>query len=233
MIIIQPENFRVHENAVSNPRSMHYFANFIYTRTTIVPKNVFEIGANYAQDAEGARYYFGLSDEDVWVFEAHPQFCYEIRKMYNFRCFNYAVFNKNQKMSFNAVDITKVPSKDFVGMSSLYDKDSFDAYALKIDVDAIRMDDFMNAYNIDTIDFLKLDVEGTNYEVLEGFGDRLKDVKCLHVEAEHIPIWKSQKLYPDIERLLLENNFVLANFVRIFSQSDSFWVQKDYLKLAP
>jgi hypothetical protein len=97
-------------------------------------------------------------------------------------------------------------------------------------VRSVRMDAFMKKHGLGEIDILKLDVEGCNYEVLEGFGKRLGNVKVLHVEAEHESVWAGQKLYGDIERILRANRFELALFERHFSQSDSLWVQRKYFK---
>ena len=96
------------------------------------------------------------------------------------------------------------------------------------------MDTFMEQNNIEKIDFLKIDVEGCSYEVLEGFGRRLIDVNCIQVEAEHgtdnFPAdWI---LFDKIEELLKSNNFELVDFNRCvgMKQSDSLWIQKSCIK---
>jgi hypothetical protein len=90
----------------------------------------------------------------------------------------------------------------------------------------------MEAHHIDKIDFLKLDVEGVNYEVLEGFGDRIADVNSIHLEADHIKDFYGEQLknFDAIEDLLLRNEFELIYFQRYTSQSDSFWLQREYIK---
>jgi len=104
-------------------------------------------------------------------------------------------------------------------MSSLLDNTyNMDDRLLKVNVEAIRMDDFMKENNIESIYFLKLDVEGAS----EGFGDRIKDIKSLHFEAEHKPIWANQRLYSDISDLLVLNGFEQIYYRKAFSQSDSF-----------
>ena len=81
---------------------------------------------------------------------------------------------------------------------------------------------------------MKIDVEGASFHVLEGFGDQIKNVKCIQIEAEHdkwaiIP-------YEKISELLLEKEFELVHFKRIMGsgadmkQSDSFWVKKEHVK---
>jgi FkbM family methyltransferase len=45
-----------------------------------------------------------------------------------------------------------------------------------------RGDEYMKKTNLQTVDFLKIDTEGHELEVLKGFGDRLKDVKIVQFE---------------------------------------------------
>lgn len=206
---------------------MKPFAKWVLECSSLVPKNVFEIGANYAQDAEALRGYFNLKPQDIWVFEAHGDLFKEITKKYDFHAFNLAVYNRSGKLSFQAVDLEQ--SKN-TGISSILTHQFSKEKMKTVTVDSVRMDEFMERNGIDHIDFLKLDAEGCNYEVLEGFGSRLKDVRAVHVEGEHYVVWKGQKLYDDIAALLTSNGFSLIYFQRHFSQSDSFWIQKSYLR---
>jgi hypothetical protein len=102
----------------------------------------------------------------------------------------------------------------------------------EVSVQSIRMDNFMEKNCIDKIDFLKLDVEGVNYEVLQGFGKRIADINCIHVEAEHIKDFYGDdvKLFDDIANLLTNHDFELIYFQRYTSQSDSFWIKKEFIK---
>lgn len=221
-------NIPVHKRAVTCPESMRVFAQIIKKYTTIVPKNVFEIGANYAQDAEGLRHYFNLDSRNIWVFEAHPQMREEINKMYSFNCIGGAVFDKSQKMIFNMIDLKKAKNN---GISSLMSRSYKDDFMLPIEVQTFRMDDFMEENSINEIDFLKLDVEGANYQVLTGFGEKLKNIKAMHIECEHSKnYWDNQKYYKDNAKLLEDNGFVLMFFQRRKGQSDSFWVRKEFVK---
>lgn len=223
---------KVHPDAVSDGNSMQFYVDLVEKFCNFKPENIFEIGANYAQDAEFLRKSFEISEKNVYVFEPHPQIFSEIKKMYNFNSFDLAVSNVKGKTVFHAIDITNNEYKNS-GISSLRDglttnKQNF----IDIEVELIRMDDFIQQEQIEVIDFLKLDVEGMNYEVLEGFGERLSIVKAIQTEGEYMQYWEGQKLYIDIEKILLKNNFKLVSFVLSADgvQSDSFWVQEKYLK---
>jgi FkbM family methyltransferase len=223
---------KVHPDAVSDGTSMQYYVDLVEKSCNFEPKNIFEIGANYAQDAEFLRKSFGVDEKNVYVFEPHPQIFSELKKMYNFNAFDQAVSNVRGKTVFHAIDVTNNEYKNS-GISSLRDglttnKQNF----IDIEVELIRMDDFLEQQQLESIDFLKLDVEGMNYEVLEGFGERLSAVKAIQTEGEYLQYWEGQKLFKDIEEILLKNNFKLVSFVLTWDgvQSDSFWVQEQYLK---
>lgn len=222
---------QVHPNAVSNGDSMQFYVDLVEKFCDYKPRNIFEIGANYAQDAEYLRKSFNLEEKDVYVFEPHPQIFTEIKKLYNFNAFDQAVSNTTGKTTFNAIDVFNNEYNNS-GISSLRNglctnKQNF----IEVEVDLIRMDDFIREHKIETIDFLKLDVEGMNYEVLEGFGEQLSCVKAIQTEGEYAEYWEGQKLYKDMEELLIKNGFTLVFFLlsRDGVQSDSFWIQDKHL----
>jgi len=192
--------------------------------TNIKVKNVFEIGANFAQDADFLREIFGLTPNNVYVFEAHPDIFKVITQIHSFNAYNNAVFNENKEISFY---VHPLNHKD-TGWSSIHKLPD----TKEIRVQALRMDDFMETHGVEEISFLKIDVEGATYEVLEGFGKRLKDVHCIQLEAEHGDNWV---LYDKIENILKQHGFELVLFERNYnmSQSDSFWVQKNCIKYTP
>jgi hypothetical protein len=65
-------------------------------------------------------------------------------------------------------------------------------------------------------------------------GDKLKDIKIMHIETESYPFFKGQKLHSEVEVILLENGFELIELssvnIGIGKQHDSVWVNKKYLK---
>ena len=64
---------KVHKDATNDGTSMALYVKLVKKFCTHKPKNIFEIGANYAQDAEFLRKSFKLSERDIYVFEPHPQ----------------------------------------------------------------------------------------------------------------------------------------------------------------
>jgi len=225
---------RLHPNAVSDGSAMALYADLTEKFCTFKPSNVFEIGANYAQDAEYLRKRFGLQESDIYIFEPHSAIIKAVRELYNFNAYDLAISNHNGRAMFHAIDIENNEYRNS-GISSLKRGLTTDSRNfIDIEVAVVRMDAFIRENEIGSIDFLKLDVEGANYEVLEGFGDELSRVKAIQVEGEYRQYWEGQKLYWDIEQLLKQNNFELVHFSLSDDgvQSDSFWVQKRYIARA-
>lgn len=214
----------------SSGESMNPFVEWIKTHSSLKPKNIFEIGANMAQDAEALRAGFGLKPEQVWVFEPHPQLFDYIKNHHSFRAFDYAVLNVEGMTPINIIDIEKNRNTGISSVRTHLDvpQDHFKT----VQVRAVRMDAFIKAHKIKSIDFLKLDVEGCNYEVLEGFGDKIDVVQSLHIEAEHKESWQGEKLWEDL-RAQLEPHFEMVFFQRYYTQSDSFWIKRKYLRNEP
>ena len=163
------------------------------------------------------------------VVEAHPVFAVAISDEYpEFEVYNLAAGNENKEVAFNAVTI----DSENLGMSSMLDRDdrypSYDVFYEPTTVLSVRMDTFCADNEINSIDLLKIDVEGNSYEVLEGFGDMIWNVKCIHIECEHEPVWKGQKLYSDVEQYLLGKGFIPVSIRIGFPQSDSVWVKKEF-----
>jgi FkbM family methyltransferase len=213
-------------NTASIGDSMSLFPDWIKTWSTLKVANIVEIGANFAQDADFLMRAFKLSPSRVYVFEPHPDIYDAIKTIHKFNAYNYAVYNDEKDMSFNIVPL----HSNNTGVSSLYKLTRFETK--EIIVKSIRMDNFMTAHGIDKIDFLKIDVEGAGFEVLESFGTRITDVNAIHIEAEHINNMYNNKifLFDSISDLLVKNGFDLIYFQRYSNQSDSFWVQKKFIK---
>ncbi|TNC12321.1 FkbM family methyltransferase [Methylobacterium terricola] len=71
-----------------------------------------------------------------------------------------------------------------------------------VEVDCVRYDSLVGRGEVPLPDAIKIDVQGFEYEVLEGFGDTLFNCLGIKVESHLYPIYEGQKLLHDIVRLL-------------------------------
>lgn len=204
---------------------MFQYTDYIKNYTSLEVRNVFEIGANYAQDALVCAEEFHVDSKNVYVFEAHPEIYKSVKQLHEFQCYNYAVYNTTGTMKFG---LCRVDDQN-TGTSSLMDNEKW-KYEKYVDVKTIRMDEFLKEKGISNVDFLKLDVEGANWEVLDGFGDMLECIGAIQTEAEHLSVYKKGKLFKDIQRLLESVGFQMVLYERYGVQSDSLWIHNNFLK---
>ena len=74
------------------------------------------------------------------------------------------------------------------------------------------MDSLLQEENIfSDIDIVKVDTEGFSYQVLEGFGDRIKNVKLFHLETETEPTHKEHKNNKEVAAFMEQKGFVLVD----------------------
>ena len=109
---------------------------------------------------------------------------------------------------------------------SMFPKD-FEDIVSQITVPATRMDTFLNRNKINgVIDVVKIDTEGFSWQVLQGFGIRLKDVKLLHVETERDPIHDNHVLCEEITEFMKAQGFVLVDisYEWGYGIQDQVWV---------
>ena len=69
-----------------------------------------------------------------------------------------------------------------------------------------RLDDLPE---IAGIDFLKIDVQGAELDVLRGAQRHLKDTAVIQVEAELVPMYEGQPLFADVDTFLRSQGFLL------------------------
>ena len=80
-------------------------------------------------------------------------------------------------------------------------------------VDIISLDEYIKEEKLANYDvcFLKIDVEGHGYEVLEGLGDKINKIKAIQIETESKVCFENQKVDADINKLLLDKGFALID----------------------
>lgn len=81
-----------------------------------------------------------------------------------------------------------------------------------IEVAVRRLDDVAEELELDHVDYLKVDVEGYEHDVLVGARELLPRVGVIRVETFFVPLLKAQKLFSDVDVLLREHGFELLRY---------------------
>ena len=185
---------------------------------------VLELGSRDGHDANAMNSIFRATR--TVIIEANPE-CYLdiIRNYPDFESYKIAITDHSGWVEFYAMSHDN--SVSALGQSSLLYRDFYDTMASKIAVPGETMDEFVRMARIDSIEAMKIDVEGATYQVLEGF-TKIRMTRLLHIESEHKVYWEGQKLYEDTARFMKEAGYEQVYFKMVFEeQSDSIWQRKD------
>jgi hypothetical protein len=72
---------------------------------------------------------------------------------------------------------------------------------------------YQNSIPETTIDLMKIDVQGAEYDVISGGLDVItKDVKAITVEMQYLDFYENSKPFYELMKLLYENDFFIFSF---------------------
>jgi FkbM family methyltransferase len=125
----------------------------------------------------------------------------------------YALAAKNQTLNFNLCRKPQVsslyePNTKF--LSRFLDVERFDIVE-KISTDCVSLD----SVDVPNVDFLKIDIQGAEYDVLEGASSCMSSALGLELEVEFIELYKDQPLFGDVCKTLSQNDFEFIDFVNL------------------
>jgi FkbM family methyltransferase len=80
------------------------------------------------------------------------------------------------------------------------------------DVECITLDDFADTNRIDYVDFLKIDTQGTELDILLGGRKLLNRISIISAEVEFVELYQGQKLFDDVVRELSNFGFRFVDF---------------------
>ena len=87
----------------------------------------------------------------------------------------------------------------------------------EVKVETTTIDSYCQKYNIQRIDILKIDVQGSELKVLQGAEQMLKErrVKLIFTEISIAPNYKEQSEIDEIIKLLRKNKYKIFNFFKM------------------
>ena len=216
----------------------HWFQEKI---SFIKPKTIFDVGANKGEWSELVANIY--PDALILAFEPVPEIFLLMQQ--KLAAFSSSKLHLAQiALSDTAGEIVFYQNAKQSLFSSLYPRE--DNQTLKeIKVETIKGDIYCRENGIDTIDFLKIDVEGAELKVLKGFYGMLEKGKIRVIQFEYgemyisartflkdcfdllIPLgYKIGKLFPDgvefVDYTYELDNFKWANYVAVLPSEKEF-----------
>jgi len=137
----------------------------------------------------------------------------------------------HQYMQYKPYQVFNVAVSDQEGIFPFFDKDEKVVSSLldngmkgtTSSVATVRLDSFVRKKKLPLPDVVKIDAEGTTYQILQGMGDLLRSVKMLYIETEDKEYWKGQHLHNDVVDLL--DGFTCLLMHDNEGQLDSIWLR--------
>ena len=81
-----------------------------------------------------------------------------------------------------------------------------------VTINTIRIDTFLRLANLTTVDYLKIDAQGMELQVLESAGDRLRDIHRICVECYVAnPLYRDCPTKEDVLAFFENQNFTLID----------------------
>lgn len=81
----------------------------------------------------------------------------------------------------------------------------------RLEVPAISLADFMKQASLNYIDFIKLDTQGNELDILKSAGSFLQTTSVIMTEVEMLPLYKNQALFHDVTAFLSSQGFELVD----------------------
>ena len=129
---------------------------------------------------------------------------------------NIALGSENKKISFNQFDESSSSTFNNINKQSKYFKRKFNLLNFfdkkeiykSYQVTTQTLDGYMEINNYKKVNFIKIDTEGYEYEVLKGLKDKIRNVDIIMFEHHYDDMIRKNYTFTDINKLLKINNFV-------------------------
>lgn len=162
----------------------------------------------------------------------------------------------SQKFATENFEVINAAVADFNGETDFYINDDFDSISslLKIHHEhsglvnfkiaepqitrtkTLTLDRICIDLQIDSIDLLKIDVQGAEHLVIKGAAEALKSTRLVYTEVSFQPLYKGSSTFPELYNLLNEQGFALIDLNKGYSspqgellQGDAFFINKKFI----
>ena len=130
-----------------------------------------------------------------------------------FKMYNFALGNKNEKKKINILKSEFASSfltPNFQQLKNFTNSKRF-KIKKKLEINLKKLDEL----KLLKADFIKIDTQGYNLEVLKGSKKTLKKIIGVEIETEFFRIYKNQKLFEDTKKFLEDEKFDFINFYNL------------------
>lgn len=150
----------------------------------------------------------------IYTFEPEDNGYNNIEVMNNIINYNLGLFNSNKKLNLfitNKEECSSILEPNIELLKKYYNYNRFNVKKNKL----IECKKIIDVIDEQVIDCIKLDTQGSEYEILEGFEELILNTKVIITEVEFVEMYKKQKLFNDLYNLLDEKQYEIFKFIRL------------------
>lgn len=221
-----------------------FFPEYRHKRLELVakflPENpvIFEAGGHYGHDT--IRFSAQWPKGTIISFEPNPhaftKLLESIKNSKNVFAHNIAVNNYNGKAVLNVCHGSNADNPVFEGASSLLEPSEgmkIHYRGPKVEVPCVVLDDWCKNNNVDHFDFMWLDLEGLELQVLSSSPQVLSKVKVIYTETNFQEFRKGMTQFSSLKSFLEKSGFkMLSHWYAQGFQGDAIFVKRELFDLA-
>lgn len=198
------------------PKEIHSISEILTMVAPIVPKDpiILEAGAYNGKDSVVMANFWKLGH--VHSFEPVPELYQkvikEVETCNNVSTYQLALSDKEGSADFYISSFTSAPDDPSASSSLLAPTGHLSAwprikFKKKISVPTMTIDSWADKNNINHVDFIWLDTQGSELSILKGAPRILKTTNVVFMEVEFLELYKDQPLFKDVKEWLEKNGF--------------------------
>jgi FkbM family methyltransferase len=177
------------------------------------PEIILDLGS--ATACQSIQFSILFPNAKIYAFECNPlsiKQCYtNIANLENIEVVDKAVYNKSGLIEFYSI-LNDTDTSSIYEFSKDYLKTFEKLEEKRINVKATRIDKWAKEKGIKKIDLCWLDLQGAEYEAIEGMGDLIVNVQALYIEVAEKTLYNGQKLIDDVKNLLENKGFSMLKY---------------------
>ena len=160
------------------------------------------------------------NDFMIFGFDPDHEECERLNNSYNSNYISVIPMGLSSTSGEKVLYLTKEPA-----CSSLYKPDpyltsNYPAFHCEIEmgktvVETTTLDQWVNAAELNYIDYLKIDTQGSELDILKGGEKILKTVRAIELEVEFNPMYIGQCLFHEVDEFLRRHGFMLWKFTEV------------------
>ena len=174
---------------------------------------ILDVGAHKGGFSAAAQAYFQA--EKTWLIEADPDLAKELQARFPaplFKVIAGAVTNRSGTVSL------KINSHRDSSSLLRINPESQQIFNLEmkevgeVEVPAFTLDELFQRENIQSVDLMKVDIQGAEKLMLMGANEALKKIKTIYIEVLFEPLYEGCAEFGELDQLLQKGGFKLRSF---------------------